>query len=261
MKETKMIRQKIQTFLLVFIPFGLGVSFSACFFEKQPWILFAVLGVDLIGSLFCFCVPKMRKGILEALLKIQPSAAVIFAASFILSFHPCRMWAPQMFAVAVLSFICVCLAFERQKSFNKTASFAMVFFTAAVTGCALAFVGNSVSAYVAFVLAALCCRPVEVGRTMQDLWQDIAFPMFVLVCSFLSFVAASHLESFFVSIAEAAVMVMTGALLISSRVSGLRLMLMTAAVLAFGCYVFSGQNPDSLFNQTGRIQKVVEKSV
>ncbi len=223
--------------------------------------MFAALGGDLIGVLICVFFSKFRKNILETMLNVQPLAAVIFAASFILSFQPCRMMVPQLLTVVILCMICICLAFERQKNFTKTLSFVSVLFVAATIGGIFAFVMPSVSVYVCFVLAALCCRPFETGRTPHDLWQDVAFPMFVLICSFLSFIAASHLDGFSVSIAESAVMVMIGALLISARESGVRLMLMTAVIVVFGCYVFSAKNPASIFNQTGRIQKVVEKSV
>lgn len=261
MKEIIMIKQKIQTFLLIFIPFGLSGSFTACFFEKQQWPAFAVLAAGLAGAAVCACFSEIRKTVFEAVLKVQPLAAVVFAASFILSFQPCRMLPAQLFAVLILNAVCVCAAFERQKSFNNKISFALAVFTAAAAGGALAFALSSRAVYTGFVLAALCCRPASPDRTPQDIWQDIAFPMFVLVCSFLLFIAASHLDGFAVSTAEAAVMVMTGALLISSRESGLRLMLMTAVVIVFGSYVFSARNSDSVFNRTGRIQSVVERSV
>lgn len=261
MKEIIMIKQKIQTFLLIFIAFGLSGSFTACFFEKQQWPAVAVLAAGLAGAAVCACFSAVRKNILESVLKIQPLAAVVFAASFILSFQPCQMLPAQLFAVLILNTVCICAAFERQKSFNKNISFAFVVLTAAAVGATPAFVMPSRALYTGFVLAALCCRPSSPDRTPQDIWQDIAFPMFVLVCSFLLFIAASHLDGFSVPVAESAVMVMTGALLISSRESGLRLMLMTAVVIVFGSYVFSARNSDSVFNRTGRIQNVIERSV
>lgn len=253
--------QKIQAFFLMFIPFGLSVSFSVCFFEKQQWLLFAVLTAGLAGAVVCAGFSKIRRNILEPALKAQPLAAVVFAASYILSFQPCQMLPAQLFAVLILNTACICAAFERRNGFRTNASFYFAVSAAAAAGGTAAFVMPSRLVYAGFVLAALCCRPAAAGRTPQDIWQDIAFPMFVLVCSFLLFIAASHWDGFSVSLAESAVMVMTGALLISSRESGVRLMLMTAVIIVFGSYVFSARNSDSVFNRTGKIQSVIERSV
>lgn len=242
----------------MFIPFGLSGSFAARFAESRNTASLAVLAAGLAGALFCAGFSGVRKTVSAFALKIQPLAAVVFAASFILSFHPRQMIPAQLSAVLILNTVCVCAAFEHQKNFHKKASFALVALIAAAAG-ALGGLISSGALYTGFALAALCCRPAAARRAPQEIWLDIAFPISVLVGSFLLFVGASHLNGFSVSTAESAVMVMTGALPVLSRESGLRLMLMTAAVIVFGSYVFSASNPDSVFNRTGGVQSVAER--
>ena len=88
---------------------------------------------------------------------------------------------------------------------------------------------------------------------MQDVWKDVAFPLFVLVSAFVLFIAANHNGSFPPVIAESAVMLMIGGLLTIPS-SSLRLTLMTIVLMLFGSYVFSAQNANSVFNRKPVVQ-------
>lgn len=259
--KEKMITRKIQTFFLTAIPFGTSVSFFYAFSKQED------LSVSLmpVFAVFLVCLgaffPKIHKDLLTASLKAQPLAAVIFTSSFILSFLSDLMILIQLFAVLILNTVCVCMAYERKKEFKKKSFFGICFLSAAVFGSLSAVCLPSSVSYLPFVLASLACRPFKEGRTPQDLWKDIAFPLFVLVCSFLLFVAASHAENFSFQIGQYIVMIMVGGLLISAGTSGMRLMLMSAVLIVFGCYVFSAQNPQSLFNGSGRGQVKIQRTI
>ncbi len=259
-ERNKMIKQKIQTFFSVFIAFGLNASFAVTFLKEEK-VGFIILAAGLIAGIICLFVSRIRKTVSETALKIQPLAAVVFAASFILSFQPGQMMPAQLFAVLVLTVVCLCQGGEGRKIFKNNMSFVLTVCGAGAFGGAVAFLPYSLLIYPGFVLAALCCRPAQPGRTAQEIWNDIAFPVFMLICSFLVFISASHMDGFSVSLAESAVMVMAGALPVSSRGSGVRLMLMTAVVVVFGCYVFSARNTDSVFSQKNRIQPVAQRIV
>ena len=256
-----MIKQKFQTFLLTCIPFGLSVSFSTCFLKKENWIDLLLLFVAMIAIIICADLPKVRKKMLPLALNMQPLAAVLFASSVILSFFPCRMAEIQLIIAVILNAVCLCLVFERQNFFHKKISFVCVVLAAALSGGITVFLAPFRLISLVFVLAALLCRPASENITAQDIWKDLAFPVFVLVGAFLVFISASHMDAFSLPVAQAAVMVMTGALLISCRGSGLRLMLMTLVMIVFGSYVFSVRSPDSFFYKTTRVPVKIEKKI
>ena len=159
------------------------------------------------------------------------------------------MW-PQLFSVLVLNTVCICTAFENSDGFSRKTSFGLLCAGALIgTGCG--FSGRTGLLYVCFVVLSLLCGPKNGGRTIQDIWKDVAFPLFVLVGAFIVFITANHGNAFPVIIAQSVAMLMTGGLLMTSS-SSLRLTLMTIVMMIFGCYVFSAQNPDSVFNRSGR---------
>ncbi|MBR1778254.1 MAG: hypothetical protein IJ752_06700 [Alphaproteobacteria bacterium] len=246
-----MTKQKIQTLFLSALPFGTSVSFWLCFSEKTGNMLSAailVLGGFL--TVVCSFLFKLHRGVLEAAVKMQPLAAVVFTASFILSFLPYSMMWPQLFAVLVLNAVCLSMAFENLNKFSRGLFFSLICIGGLTgIGCALLVRGSFV--YICFIVLSLLFRPEQNRKTAQDVWKDIAFPLFVLVGSFLLFIAANHNAAFPSVIAESVVMLMTGALLMTSS-SSLRLTLMTIVMMIFGSYVFSAQNAESVFNRSVR---------
>ena len=256
-----MIKRKIQTFFLTAIPFGASFSFFQVFSKQEE---FFVSLMPLFGAiLVCLCAffPKIHKDLLVSSLKAQPLAAVVFTSSFILSFLSDFMITVQLFAVLIFNTICICMAYDRRKDFRKTFSFWICFSAAILFGSVLSLCLPSSVSYLLFVLASLACRPFEKDRSPQEIWKDVAFPLFVLVCSFLLFIAASHAENFSVQIGQSVVMVMVGSLLVTAGSSGIRLMLMSAVMVIFGCYVFSIQNPNSVFNGSGHGQVQIQRTM
>lgn len=248
-----MTKQKIQALLLAILPFGTGVSFFRCFVKNNENIGAAV--VLIAGFLFVLSVgffPKTRKNVLETVVKLQPPAAVVFTATFVLSFLPYSMRWPQLFSVLVLNTVCLCMMFEKQPLFTRRGFFGLLC-GGALIGTGIAFSGHTGLIYIGFVVLSLLCRPKEGGKTAHELWKDIAFPLFVLIGSFLLFIAANHGGSVSPVITQSIVMLMTGGLLMMPS-SSLRLALMTLVLMIFGSYVFSTQNAESVFNRKPPVQ-------
>ena len=243
-----MLRQTIRPALAAFLTFGTGVSFLRCFADAHAGVWAAE--IVLITAAACFA--KARKAVLESAVKLQPLAAVVFTASFLLSFLPCPMTVPQLFAVSVLNAVCLCMAFENPDKLSlKALAGALCAGGAAGAGCA--FSGHVGLVYIGFVLLSFLRRPETRERTVHDVWKDIAFPLFVLTGAFVLFVAANHNGSFPSVVAESVVMLMTGGLLMTPC-SSLRLTLLTVVMMIFGSYVFSAQNAQSVFNRKPPVQ-------
>ncbi|MBR4126730.1 MAG: hypothetical protein IKR09_04050 [Alphaproteobacteria bacterium] len=251
-----MFKQKIRAFLLAFLSFGMSVSFIRHFGTAELWEK-AVLAVEIVLLSAAACSVKARKDVLETAVKLQPLAAVVFTASFILSFLTSSTTGAQLFAVLALNAVCLCMAFENLKTLSRR-SFAGLFCMGAAAGTGVAFSAHVGLVYTGFVLFSLLCRPKTQERTVQDVWKDIAFPLFVLLGAFILFIAANHNGSFPSVIAESIVMLMVGGLLMTPC-SSLRLTLMTIVLMLFGSYVFSAQNAQSVFNRKPLVQ--IERSL
>ncbi len=193
----------------------------------------AVLILCWAGTVFCAASAKTRKTFSTLAAAVQPWAAAVFAATYMTSCPFC--------AVAVGA-VCVANVFENRKKAEK------VFWFAAGIGAAAGAAAAFFVPYPAFILAGLLCRPAQEGRTAMDGWIDVALPLSVLTGAFLCLGVAGHSGNFSVRAAESAALVMAGAFPVAAGKSGVRLMLTTAAVVLFGCYVFSAENPQSVFN-------------
>ena len=258
------MKRSILLFLQTAIPFGLGVSFIRCFTRNGTHTSAQVLLITGIVLILLSCpFSKVRKNVMDRFVKLQPLAAVVFAASIILSFMSYQKVWLQLFVTLVLNAVCLFTVFEKKNLFERKTFFLLTSF-GALAGMGTAFAGRAVFLYVLFALSALLCRPGTNGKTAQDIWKDIAFPLFVLICSFVWFVSANHGGSVSAIIAQSVVMLMTGGLLMTSR-SALRLTLMTIVMIVFGSYVFSAQNTNSVFNRPSRtsvrIQAPLQNSV
>ena len=244
--------------LLMTLPFGTSVSFIRCFVKNNAsiWAGFLLL-TGIVSVLIAGFFPKVRKNVLEAAVKMQPLAAVVFTASFVLSFLPYSMMWPQLFSVLVLNTVCLSMAFEKISVFKRGLFFGLLC-EAALIGLCPIFFRQSGFIYIGFVLLSLSCRPKANDKTVQDIWKDIAFPLFVLVGSFVLFIAANHGEALPAVVAQSFVMLMTGGLLMLPS-SSLRLTLMTIVMMIFGSYVFSAQNADSVFNHADQSLVQIER--
>lgn len=245
------MKQKIQALLFSAVPFGAAASFFACFSKKSAGIPPFIL----IFPIVCLCVlavcavrPKLNREILQSALKFQAAAAVIFTAVFILSFLPQPLVLLHLFSVVVLGAAALCSAFELKKDIPGRKKFSVLLGAGAVLGVCVGVFARPCLAYPVLMILSLACRPENPARTAQDKWGDIAFPLSVLIFSFAVFINASHATAFSQIIAEAAVMLMAGGLITASASSPVRMTLMTAVMVLFGCYVFSAQNTDSVFN-------------
>ena len=248
-----MIKQKFLTFLLALLPFGTSVSFIRYFTGAQSDIrILAILAAGMISGLLLFFFPKAQKKVLETAVKFQPLAAVVFTASFVLSFLPYSMSRIQLVSVCILNMVCLSMAFEKQSLF-KNATFSALFYAGALSGVGIAFLGRSGLVYICFVVLSLLCRPKTGERTVREIWLDIAFPLFVLIGSFILFIAANHGGACPSVVSESIVMLMIGGLLTTPS-SSLRLTLMTVVLMIFGSYVFSTQNAESVFNRKPPVQ-------
>ena len=257
-RKKRMIKQKILTLFWSFLPFGTGMTFWLGFGKKTTGFLSGtIIALHLLAILICGFFPKIRKDILEKAIKLQPLAAVVFTASFVLSFLPYSMMWLQLFAVLVLNTVCLCMAFENLETFGLKMFFGFLG-AGALIGMGIGLSGRTGLLYLCFVMLSLLCRPKGAERTAQDIWKDVAFPLFVLVGAFVLFIAANHGGAFPELIAQSAVMLMTGGLLMTSA-SSLRLTLMTIVMMVFGSYVFSTQNPDSVFNRSGKPLTQIER--
>ena len=258
MKDRQMIKQKIQTFFLTALPFGTSVSFVRCFMKDSTnAAVLSLLTAGLVMISLCVLFPKTRKNILEKAVKAQPLAAVVFTASFVLSFLPYSTVWVQLFVVLATDTVCLCMTAEKS-SVHSRKSFGAVFCCGALFGTGTAFLGRSCLIYFCFVVLSFLCRPEKGERTIQDVWKDVAFPVFVLLGSFILFIAANHTGPLPSVIAESAVMLMIGGLLMTPC-SSLRLTLMTVVLMLFGSYVFSTQNAWSAFNR--RLPVQIERSL
>ncbi|MBO4520601.1 MAG: hypothetical protein J5787_05290 [Alphaproteobacteria bacterium] len=253
-----MTKQKILTFFLMVLPFGTGVSFMRCFMKNNAsaWAGF-LLAAGIVSVLVAGFFPKTRKSVLETAVKLQPLAAVVFTASFVLSFLPYSMMWPQLFSVLVLNTVCLCMAFDKMSGSKRSLLFGLLG-SAVLIGACPVFFGQTGIVYIGFVLLSLLCRPVAAKKNVREIWKDIAFPLFVLVGSFVLFIAANHGEALPVVIAQSVVMLMIGGLLALPS-SSLRLTLMTIVLMIFGSYVFSAQNAESVFNRSGQSLTRIER--
>lgn len=253
-----MIKQKVQTFLLSFLAFGTNISFIRYCLKgggSFPVVSVSAAGCALI-VLSCFFA-KARKTVSATAVRAQPLAAVVFTAAFVLSFLPYSMAWGNLFTVLVLNAVCFAMAFETPAATGKRA-FAALFCSGALAGAGAAFSSRIGLVYVCFAVLSFLCRPKEGARTAQDVWKDVAFPLFVLIGSFLLFIAAHRGGAFPSVIAESIVMLMTGGLLMVPS-SSLRLTLMTVVMMIFGSYVFSVQNQASVFNHSGKASVRAER--
>ena len=199
----------------------------------------AVLILCWAGAVFCAASAKTRKTFSTLAAAVQPWAAAVFAAAYMTS---CPFASFRLFCTVAVGAVCVANVFENRKKAERAFWFAAGFGAAA--GVAAAFFVP----YPAFILAGLLCRPAQEGRTAMDGWIDVALPLFVLTGAFLCLGVAGHSGNFSVRAAESAALVMAGAFPVAAGKSGVRLMLTTAVVVLFGCYVFSAENPQSVFN-------------
>ena len=248
-----MLKQTIRPALAAFLTFGTGVSFLRCFADVHA----GVWAAEIVALSAAACFAKTRKAVLESAVKLQPLAAVVFTASFLLSFLPCSMMAPQLFAVSVLNAVCLCMAFENPDNLSLKA-FAGALCVGGAAGAGCAFSGHVGLIYILFAVSSLAFRPKTRERTVHDVWKDVAFPLFVLTGAFVLFVAANHNGAFPSVVAESVVMLMTGGLLMTPC-SSLRLTLLTVVMMIFGSYVFSAQNAQSVFNRKPPVQ--IERSL
>lgn len=251
MKEKSMIKQKIQILLLTVLSFGTSCSFLKCFWNNDAsvWAVI-ILGASAVFVLFSPIYPKIRKKVLDFSVKTHPLAAVVFTASFVLSFLKYSMVWAQLFSVFVLSLTSLCMAFEKLQTVNKKSFYWLVLLGALGGGCVL--LADRISfVYTGLIVLSLLCRPFVSKKTIQDVWKDVAFPLFVLIFSFIVFVSANHNTDFPSVIAESVVMLMIGGLLMASS-SALNLTLMSVVMMVFGSYVFSVQNADSVFNRKAK---------
>ena len=246
-----MTRQKIHTVFLPFLMFGTNVSFFRCFLKNGGNLPASFLLAAGIVSIVLSCFfPKARKAVSETGVKLQPLAAVVFTASFILSFLPYSTVWGNLFAISVLNAVC-CTMVAGNSNGLRRGTFAGLFCLGAIAGTGIACLNRIGLIYVCFVVSSFLCRPKQEKRSAQDVWKDVAFPLFVLIGSFLLFIIANRSGTFPSVIAESIVMLMTGCLLILPS-SSVRLTLMTIVMMIFGSYVFSIQNQASVFNRTGK---------
>ena len=246
------MKLKSEIIFFMFVSSGLTVSFFHCFGTKARLIPPVLLLIAFITTVVVsFFSPDWRKKMFDFSLKMQPLAAVVFCVAFILSFSKVPMVLPMLFVTLVLNTMCLCRCFENKTRLSTSAFYSCCLAGAVLGGTFSCFI-PATSGFIFFVLAGLLCRPCERNRTFEEIWKDIALPLFVLLCSFALFLTTKHSENFPDIIAESIVMVMIGIFLMPSKVSGLRLMLLTVVLMIFGSYVFSLKNPASVFHQQFR---------
>ena len=233
-----------------FVLFGQNASFFEYFGDAA---ITAIAGAAAVLSGVAVSASKTKRFAERLVWRLQPAAAVVFAAIYMLTFLPCSVMLPALFSTVVLN-ACVMTAFVESKG-------AGVRFWAAVCVCAVA--GGTVGSFapigcgfVGFSLLSLLFRPRASEPTAQELWYDIAFPLFVLLCSFVSFMIAGHARDFHPVVAQVAALVMAGALPVCAKSSGVRLALMTLVVIVFGSYVFSVEDAGYSVRSTSVIEEV-----
>lgn len=218
---------------------AVGVTVSFLRGSADAGALTAVLILCWAVTVFCAASVKTRKTFAAQVSTVQPWAAAVFAAAYMTS---CPFAPFLLFCAVVTGAVCTANVFDGRKKAEKVFPFAAG--AGAVAGTAAAFFVP----YPVFFLLGLLCRPAQEGRTTMDGWIDVALPLFVLTGAFLCLGVAGHSGGFSVRAAETAALVMAGAFPVAAGKSGVRLMLTTAAVVLFGCYVFSAENPQSVFN-------------
>lgn len=238
MKVSNMTGTGMRVFFNALAAVGVAVSFLRDFSEAKA--ASAVLILCWAGAAVLCAVPaKTRKNFSAQVSAVQPWAAAVFAAAYMTSCPFVSFW---LFCTVAVNAACTANVFENGKKAAKA------FWFAAGVGAAAGVAAAFFVPYPVFVLAGLLCRPAQEGRTAIDGWIDIALPLFILTGAFLCLGVAGHSGNFSVRAAESAALVMAGAFPVAAGKSGVRLMLTTAAVVLFGCYVFSAENPQSVFN-------------
>lgn len=234
----KMTIRQFRALAAAFVPSGLTAAFYAGFGEGEK-NAFAVLLAAAALSVAALLSKKTRRFAERLAWRLQPAAAVVFAAICMLTFLPCSVTAPALFSVAVLNLAAIADFVENRGAGVRFHAAAVV---CAASGAAAGLLAPAGAGLTAFALSALLFRPRAGEPTAQELWYDVAFPLFVLLCSFVSFMIAGHARDFHPVVAQVAALVMAGALPVCAKSSGVRLALMTAVVIVFGTYVFSAED-------------------
>ena len=223
--------------------------------DVSPTPLFWIIPLALYLFSYVLAFSPWNRRVLDLVLKMQPAAAVLFIIMFLLSFMPQRLIVPHLFVFYVMSQTCLGLLSESRPEPGRLT----VFYFCTAIGGALAGVFNGLVAplifsdyfeYAVVFLFALLLRPGSVfkGRSMQDIWRDFAYPLFVFFLSFALFAVAHSSDDFEQELAELLVLAMVGAFMTATRAYPLRYALMGAALVFFGSYVFAPRNPHSFFN-------------
>ncbi len=242
-----MIKQKRNAFFLAFIPFGLTTSFVLNFScPIQEGILIALF---VLFFLMGFS-PKLNKKALQAALKLKTFGLMLFLFAFVLSFVCVSMINAFLFSSLVFNTLCLAELFEIKKEIKEKKIFCFFLILGAVLGIALSCLFPFSLGIILFSLSALLVGEDMKKASIEELWIDVALPVFVLIFSFVTFMISNHEDGFPLLIAECVVMVMIGALPMVCARSNLRLMLMAVVLMLFGSYVFSTQNPTSFFNMS-----------
>lgn len=241
---------------LAFVPCSLMMGVTAYVtMDVSPAPLFWIIPLALYLFSYVLAFSPWNRRVLGIALKMQPAAVILFIIMFLLSFMPQRLIVPHLFVFYIMSQTCLGFLSESRPEPGRLT----VFYFCLAAGGALAGVFNGVIAplifsdYFEYAVVFLCALllqpgPVFKGRSMQDIWRDFAYPLFVFFLSFALFAAAHSSADFEQQTAELLLLAMIGAFMTAARAYPLRYALMGAALVFFGSYVFAPRNPQSFFN-------------
>lgn len=247
-----MLKQKLKAAFFTAIPFGIAASLTECFFGDNPVGFLKYMPFLLCVFAFGLAFSKLNKKTAVFMLKFKSLAAGLFTAAFILSYLPQSLLFVHFFVIFVLAGICASFVAD-----IKCPCLYLWSGAGLVAGTALGMTTSPCNIYPMLVLLALFYGPTQSKKSIQDIWNDIAIPLFVFVLSFGFFILTNYSGSFSQAVAEAAVMLMIGVFLISNvNASALRLTLMTIVLMIFGSYVYSIHNASSIFSAHPRIVEI-----
>lgn len=219
----------------------------------SPLLWSAPLALYLTAFILAFS--KWNKAVLSVFLRLRPPAVIVFITMYVLSFLSHRMALPHLAVSYVMMQVCLSVLAE-----SKPKSGALsLFYLCVAAGGALGGVFNGAVAPVIFdsyveyglmFLAALLFSPRRAGetRSAQDVWRDFALPLGIFFLSF-GLLAFAHLSGYFNErIAGIIVILMIGGLMSATARDPLRCALTGGVLILFGSYVYSPQNPYSVFH-------------
>lgn len=221
--------------------------------SPSPLLWNVPLALYLLAFVLAFS--KWGKSVLNLFLLLRPAAVIAFITMYVLSFLSHRMALPHLAVSFVMMQVCLgVLAQSRPKSGNLSVFYFCVALGGALggvfNGLAAPLIFNTYAEYGLMFLAALSFAPAQTGekRSAQDIWRDFAIPLGIFFLSF-GLLAFAHMSGAFNErIAGIVVILMIGSLMSATARDPLRCALTGGVLILFGSYVYSGQNPYSVFH-------------